>query len=74
MVGADSTSPDAGHKIGLPALAGATVSATVVDMGGDGTGVKGEKLWALKRFPGKYKKHRGHRARYTTIRIDSIKA
>jgi large subunit ribosomal protein L21 len=67
MVGADS-----GHKIGTPAVAGASVHATVVDMGANGEGVLGEKLWALKRFPGKYRKHRGHRQRYTTIRIDKI--
>jgi len=69
MIGADDK-----HQVGTPQVAGASVKATVVDMGSDGEGVKGEKIWSLRRFPGKYKKHRGHRQRYTTIRIDQIKA
>jgi large subunit ribosomal protein L21 len=62
----------AGYKIGTPTLSGAKVTATVVDMGKDGTGAKGEKVLALKRFPGKFMKVRGHRQRYTDVKIDKI--
>jgi large subunit ribosomal protein L21 len=63
---------DGGVKVGQPSITGATVSATVVDNGEDGEGAKGIKLWALKRRPGDYVKHRGHRARHTFVRIDKI--
>ncbi len=67
MVGGDGS-----YKVGTPMLTGASVTATVVDMGKDGTGAKGEKVLALKRFPGKYMKVRGHRQRYTDVKIDKI--
>lgn len=64
---------DGGPKIGQPQIAGAKVEATVVDNGGEGAqGVKGVKVWALKRRPGDYVKHRGHRQRHTIVQIDKI--
>ena len=67
MVGSDGN-----YKIGAPKVAGAKVEATVIDMGKDGTGAKGVKVWSLKRRPGDYVKHMGHRQRYTVIKIDKI--
>lgn len=71
MVGGDGAG---GYKVGTPLLSGAKVTATVVDMGDDGRGAKGEKVLALKRFPGKFTKVRGHRQRYTDVKIDKIQA
>jgi large subunit ribosomal protein L21 len=67
MVGSDGN-----YKIGAPQVAGAKVEATVIDMGKDGRGAKGVKVWSLKRRPGDYVKHMGHRQRYTVIKIDKI--
>ncbi|MDP2340395.1 MAG: 50S ribosomal protein L21 [Deltaproteobacteria bacterium] len=69
------TGGEGGTKIGQPHLAGASVTATVVDNGsgdGLGEGIKGVKLWPLKRRPGDYIKHKGHRQRYTMIQIDAV--
>lgn len=64
---------DAGYKVGTPQVAGAQVQATIVDNGEDGVGVKGQKIWAFKRKRRKgYSKIRGHRQRYTDVRIDKI--
>lgn len=67
------TGGDGGTKVGAPHVAGASVSATVVDNGGEeAQGVKGAKTWPLKRRPGDYIKHKGHRTRHTVISIDQI--
>lgn len=64
---------DAGYQIGAPALNGASVEATVVDNGDEGEGVKGTKIFAFKRKRRKgYSKIRGHRQRYTDVRIEKI--
>ncbi len=62
------------HTIGQPTVSGAKVEATVVDNGENGEGKKGDKVWALKRRPGDYVKHKGHRQRYTFVKIDKITA
>ena len=67
MVGGDGS-----YKIGAPLVQGAKVTATVVDNGVEGEGAKGDKILALKRYPGKFTKVRGHRARYTDVKIDKI--
>lgn len=67
------TGGEGGTKVGAPHVAGASVTATVFDNGGEGAeGVKGVKLWPLKRRPGDYIKHKGHRVRNTIISIDKI--
>jgi large subunit ribosomal protein L21 len=54
-------------KIGAPLVDGARVSATVVDHG------RGEKIVVFKKKRRKqYKRTKGHRQGYTTIKIDSI--
>lgn len=64
---------DAGYQVGAPLVSGAKVEATVVDNGEEGAGVKGEKLWAFKKNRRKgYSKTRGHRQRYTDVRIEKI--
>lgn len=63
---------DGKHSIGTPHVAGAKVEGSVIDNGEDDDGVKGEKVWALKRRPGDYTKVRGHRQRYTMIKIERI--
>ena len=63
---------DGKHTIGQPLVKGAKVSAVVVDNGEEGGGVKGEKLYPLKRRPGDYVKHQGHRQRHTVVQIDKI--
>lgn len=69
MVGPDS------YKIGKPYVTGAKVSATVVDMGNDGTGVKDSKILVFKKKRRQgYTKMRGHRQRYTEILVDSVEA
>jgi large subunit ribosomal protein L21 len=55
------------HTIGQPFVNGAKVEASVVD-----PLVKGDKIFPLKRRPGDYVKHQGHRAKYTTIKIEKI--
>ena len=55
-----------GTKVGSPAVEGARVTATVVDHG------RGEKLIVFKKKRRKqYKRTRGHRQNYTTLKIDS---
>ena len=66
---------EGGTKVGQPHVAGAKVEATVYDNGkgeDDGAGFKGPKVWPLKRRPGDYVKHQGHRQRYTIVSIDKI--
>jgi len=54
-------------KIGAPLVEGATVTATVVDHGRD------VKIVVFKKKRRKhYKRSKGHRQGYTTIKIDSI--
>lgn len=66
------TGGEGGTKIGKPTLAGCSVTATVVDNGIDGEGWKGVKVYPLKRRPGDYVKHMGHRQRYTIVQINTI--
>ncbi len=56
-------------KIGNPTVAGATVSATVIEEG------KGKKVivYKYKRKTGYHKKN-GHRQAYTKVKIDKINA
>ena len=55
------------EKVGAPLVDGAKVSATVVDHG------RGEKIVVFKKKRRKqYKRTKGHRQGYTTIKIDSI--
>lgn len=64
---------DSGYKVGTPQVEGARVEATILDNGEDGSGVKGPKIWAFKKKRRKgYAKIRGHRQRYTDVRIDKI--
>jgi large subunit ribosomal protein L21 len=54
-------------KVGAPLVDGAKVSATVIDHG------RGEKIIVFKKKRRKqYKRTKGHRQGYTTIKIDSI--
>jgi large subunit ribosomal protein L21 len=54
-------------KVGAPLVDGAKVTATVVDHG------RGEKIVVFKKKRRKqYKRTKGHRQGYTTIKIDSI--
>jgi large subunit ribosomal protein L21 len=56
-----------GVKIGAPLVAGARVAATVVDHG------RGEKIIVFKKKRRKqYKRTKGHRQNFTTVKIDSI--
>ena len=56
-------------KVGSPLVAGAAVKATVL---GD---VKGKKVLVFKKKRRKqYRRTRGHRQQYTTLRIDEIQA
>ena len=55
------------EKIGAPLVDGAKVTATVVDHG------RGDKIVVFKKKRRKqYKRTKGHRQGYTTIKIDSI--
>jgi large subunit ribosomal protein L21 len=65
---------DGKFSVGQPHVAGAKVETVVVDNGEDGEGKKGDKLWALKRRPGDWTKERGHRQRYTIVKIEKIVA
>lgn len=58
---------DGKHTVGLPVVAGAKVEASVVD-----PVTKGDKVYPLKRRPGDYIKHMGHRQKFTTVKIDKI--
>ena len=54
-------------KVGAPLVDGAKVSATVVDHG------RGEKIVVFKKKRRKqYKRTKGHRQGYTTLKIESI--
>ena len=54
-------------KIGAPLVDGAKVTATVVDHG------RGEKIVVFKKKRRKqYKRTKGHRQGYTTLKIESI--
>ena len=53
--------------VGAPLVAGAVVTATVLDQ------VKGDKVIVFKKKRRKqYKRTQGHRQNYTTVKIDSI--
>ena len=55
------------EKVGAPLVDGAKVTATVVDHG------RGEKIIVFKKKRRKqYKRTKGHRQGYTTLKIDSI--
>lgn len=67
MVGGDD------FKVGAPLVSGAKVSAVVTDMGKDGEGVRGPKVRVYKKIRRHgYEKTRGHRQRYTEVRIEKI--
>jgi large subunit ribosomal protein L21 len=54
-------------KVGSPSVEGARVKATVVDHG------RGDKIIVFKKKRRKqYKRTKGHRQNYTTVKIDSI--
>lgn len=56
-------------KVGSPLVAGAAVKVTVM---GD---VKGKKVLVFKKKKRKqYRRTKGHRQQYTTLRIDGIKS
>ena len=58
---------EGGTRLGAPALEGARVAGTVVDHG------RGDKVIVFKKKRRKqYKRTRGHRQSYTTLKIDSI--
>jgi large subunit ribosomal protein L21 len=52
--------------VGTPMVEGASVKATVADQ------VKGEKVRIFKQTGKRYRRHLGHRQRYTRLRIDEI--
>ena len=55
------------ERVGAPLVDGAKVTATVVDHG------RGEKIIVFKKKRRKqYKRTKGHRQGYTTLKIDSI--
>ncbi|MBC7383221.1 MAG: 50S ribosomal protein L21 [Bacteroidia bacterium] len=56
-------------KVGLPAIAGAKIGATIL------THLKGDKVIVFKKKRRKgYRKKNGHRQSFTKIKIDSINA
>lgn len=56
-------------KVGAPLVSGASVTAEVID-----PVVKGEKIHIYKIRPKKSsKRHTGHRQRYTSVKVTSIK-
>lgn len=58
---------DTGVKVGTPTVAGATVTATVVDQ------VKGPKLFAFRyKAKERQKKRIGHRQTFTKLKIEKI--
>jgi large subunit ribosomal protein L21 len=64
---------DSGYQVGTPLVEGAKVEATIIDNGADDEGTKGKKILVFKRRRRTgYRKARGHRQRYTEIRIDKI--
>lgn len=59
---------DDAPRFGNPFVEGASVSAEVIDSG------KGKKVIVFKQKPRKgYRKRRGHRQEFTTLRIKDIK-
>ena len=59
----------AGLKVGSPVVEGAVVQATVLGQ------TKGKKILIFKKKRRKqYRRTRGHRQQYTTLRIDTIQA
>ena len=62
-----ATTDDKQTSVGTPAVEGAKVTATVVDHG------RGAKIIVFKKKRRKhYKRTKGHRQGYTTLKIDSI--
>jgi large subunit ribosomal protein L21 len=62
-----ATSDGGETKVGAPLVDGAKVTATVVEHG------RGEKIIVFKKKRRKqYKRTKGHRQGYTTLKIDSI--
>ena len=60
---------DGSLKVGSPLVAGALVKATVIGE------IKGKKVLIFKKKRTKqYRRTRGHRQQYTTLRIDAIQA
>jgi large subunit ribosomal protein L21 len=58
-----------GYKVGTPTLAGAVVSATILE------NKRGDKVIVFKKKKRKgHEKKRGHRQELSVIKIDSIKA
>ena len=58
---------DGGVRVGSPVVDGAAVRATVVDHG------RGDKIIVFKwKRRKQYKRTRGHRQDYTTVKIESI--
>ena len=56
-----------GVRVGAPIVEGARVAGTILDHG------RGEKIIVFKKKRRKqYKRTRGHRQNYTTVKIDSI--
>jgi large subunit ribosomal protein L21 len=54
-------------KVGQPAVAGASVKATVVEQ------FRGKKIFVWKYRPRKrYRRRQGHRQSYTRLRVDDI--
>jgi large subunit ribosomal protein L21 len=54
-------------KVGTPAIEGASITGTVVDHG------RGDKIIVFKKKRRKqYKRTKGHRQNYTTVKIESI--
>ena len=69
LVGGDTV------RVGSPYVEGANLGATVIDMGPDGGGVKGDKIRVFKKRRRQgYHKTIGHRQRYTLVRVDEISA
>lgn len=68
MVGGDGA-----YKVGQPTVDGASVEATVVKNGEDGTGEKAKKIYVFKKIRTQgYHKKQGHRQRYTEVQIKKI--
>ncbi|MDH5525862.1 MAG: 50S ribosomal protein L21 [Nitrospirota bacterium] len=62
-------STDKKTEIGKPVVAGASISATVMDQG------RGPKIYIFKKKRRKkYRRKQGHRQALTHVRIDEIKA
>ena len=58
---------DGGVRVGSPVVDGARITATVIDHG------RAEKIIVFKKKRRKqYKRTKGHRQGYTTVKIDSI--